>query len=144
MAGQQRRPSVKRKSFAAAGPPLSTAGADTSALSAVNESLLSGNFMRLAKELAERDQGVRPPKMQDFKTSVFNRNSKPDTLVSYIVPNEEQKAKRAALKEAQEQAEREREERADDSLIPADPLDMPAPSAFGSYCTTLRGCIPLN
>ena len=47
-------------------------------------------------------------------------------------------------KRAAEQAEREREERADDSLIPADPLDMPAPSAFGSYCTTLRGCIPLN
>ena len=44
-------------------------------------------------------------------------------------------------KRAAEQAEREREE---DALIPADPLNMPAPSAFGAYCTTLRGCIPLN
>ena len=103
---------MKRKSLlASGGHQQSAAGIDTSNLTGVNESLVSGPFVRLAKEMAERDQGPRAPKMNDFKTSVFNRNSKPDTLVSYIVPTEEQKAKRAALKEAQEQAEKERVEK---------------------------------
>ena len=68
---------------------MSAAGIETGSLTTVNESLVSGNHTRLAKELAERDQGPRPPRMSDFKTSVFNRNSKPDTLISYIKPTKE-------------------------------------------------------
>ena len=87
----QRRQSMRRKSQAGSNGAhqMSAAGIETGSLTTVNESLVSGNHARLAKELAERDQGPRPPRMSDFKTSVFNRNSKPDTLISYIKPTKE-------------------------------------------------------
>ena len=53
----------------------------------------------------------KQPKMNDFKTAIYHKNTIVDNLLSFIVPTEAQKAKRAQQKVEQEAAEKERIEK---------------------------------